>query len=159
MEENSARDQARAQFDSIKEMVDRLHHCLECDGFKCELTVEEIFGGLNVYYQPGDKLGPEDIDEYHDEEQARQNIWEDPLDVSVRSDWHSLGGDSGNAEYKILLCTGGPAVRIIGNLNEHQEPETARLEYQDWGTEWAEYPLDSEQEEILLRYARECYYF
>jgi len=32
---------------------------------------------------------------------------------------------------EILLCTGGPVVRIVGDLSQHHEPDSARLEYQD----------------------------
>ena len=58
----------------------------------------------------------------------------------------------------ILLCTGGPAVRIVGDLNEHGEPDTARIEYQDWFTYWERLPIKREQEDLLLDYAR-CFYF
>ena len=86
----------------------------------------------------------------------------DLLEVSVRSDWHSPGsGANGGlepAEYRILLCTGGPAVQITGDLNQYNEPESATLEYQDWFTAWEKYPLDSEQEETLLEYAQQFYF-
>ena len=36
--------------------------------------------------------------------------------MQVRSDWHDLGEAPDNAEFCILLCTGGPAVRITGSL-------------------------------------------
>jgi hypothetical protein len=38
----------------------------------------------------------------------------------------------------ILLCTGGPAVRIVGEL-DRGTPCRAWLEYQDWGTPWTQY--------------------
>lgn len=75
------------------------------------------------------------------QDDARQVITEDALSVQVRSDWHNPGEDSEASEFMILLCTGGPAVRIIGELSEYKEPESARLEYQDWGTPWTSYPL------------------
>lgn len=92
-------------------------------------------------------------------EQAEQTIQEDPLEVAVRSDWHTPGEKAEKpSQYKILLCTGGPAVRIVGDLSEYGEPESATLEYQDWGTPWMEYRLDREEEETVLAYAR-CFYF
>lgn len=91
-------------------------------------------------------------------EEAEQTIQEDPLSVEVRSDWHAPGGESALGEYQILLCWGGPACRIIGELSEHGEPETARIEHQDWGTPWTEHRLTSEEEETVLKYAR-CFYF
>ena len=63
------------------------------------------------------------------------------IEVSVRGGWHEPGsehkvGEHKASEYRILLCTGGPAVRITGQLSLHCEPDTASLEYQDWFTPW-----------------------
>lgn len=73
-----------------------------------------------------------------DEEDARQRIQEDPLSVEVRSDWASPGEELTAGEFCILLCTGGPAVRIRGEL-DGGTPCRAWLEYQDWGTPWTQY--------------------
>ena len=89
---------------------------------------------------------------------ARQAIHEDALSVEVRSDWHEPGEDSDPSEYTILLCTGGPAVRIIGRLGAYSEPESARLQYQDWFTEWQELILSHDEYADLLTYAQ-CFYF
>src|SRR3989304_3914771 len=107
-----AESQAKAQLESIREMV----AALEAD--------EQIEG-----------------------QDAREAIEEDPLSVEVRSDWHEPGGDSDPGEYCILLCTGGPAVRIIGRLDTHSEPPSARLQYQDWGTPWIELILPHDEYE------------
>ncbi len=61
-------------------------------------------------------------------------------------------------QYEILLCTGGPAVRIIGELDEYLEPETAVLQYQDWGTFWQDYSLSLSQQELLLDFAHHHYF-
>lgn len=105
-------------------------------------------------------------------EQAELAIHEDALSVEVRSGWYTLESDSDRspAEYLILLATGGPAVRIVGELRQG-EPSSARLETQDWGTPWTEYRGvevtrgkrkgeldDCPDEEVLLDYAR-CFYF
>lgn len=79
-------------------------------------------------------------------DQAISNITEDPLEVGIIK------------QYFILLCTGGPAVRIIGDLDEHDQPETANLQYQDWGTPWTDYPLTQQQKETLLEYASHFYF-
>ena len=90
---------------------------------------------------------------------ALQRIQETPLSVEVRSGWHIPGvSDAPAAEFSILLCTGGPAVRIIGTLSEHLEPDSACIQYQDWGTSWTDYPLISEQIAIVLEYAQHFYY-
>lgn len=126
--------QGQAQFDSIKEMVEALN---AVDG-TTESSAQDA------------------------EDKARQRIEEDALSVQVRSGWYSPGtknADTTPAEYEILLCWGGPACRIVGTLNEYCEPETARLEVQDWGTPWAQCrpsvgPDNYDSEPILLAYAQ-----
>ncbi len=126
-EEDRAKDQAKAQLDSIMEMVEELNKAIEADDDDAK-------------------------------EKAEQTIQEDPLSVEVRSNWHAPGAESDNDEYKILLCWGGPAVQIIGDLNDHNEPDTAQIQYQDWFTGWTEYNTTDEEEEALLLYAR-CFYY
>jgi hypothetical protein len=128
-EDDRGKSQAKAQLESIEEMIEVL-------GNSTDETRED----------------------------AERRIQEDPLSVGVRWSWRAPGNlpqDGDNEypeEYQILLCTGGPAVQIVGILNEHCEPETVTLEYQDWFTPWVEYRLDSEDEETLLAYARQFYY-
>lgn len=122
--QDNSLQQAKAQLESIKEMVKAL-----------------------------------DTEDGEVRENAEQAILEDALNVEVRTDWHTPGEkDTKPTEYNILLSWGGPACRIIGDLSEYGEPETARIEHQDWGTHWTEYPIDSEEEETILEYAR-CFYF
>lgn len=92
--------------------------------------------------------------------EARERIHEDALCVEVRSDWHTPGdGAPGKpTHYKILLCTGGPACQITGELSEDCEPETVELKYQDWGTPWTTLPLDGDEEQAVLEYARVFYF-
>lgn len=93
---------------------------------------------------------------------AVEAILDDPLSVQVRSDWYepsdAIKSKTLPAEFNILLCTGGPAVRIIGELSEHAEPESARLEHQDWGTPWTEYKISGDDERTLLTYCRQFYF-
>lgn len=97
-------------------------------------------------------------------EEAHTTITESVLSVEVRSGWYVPGSrhtETGPSpeEYNILLSTGGPALRLIGNLSEHGEPETARLEYQDWGIPWTRYTeFSGEDEAACLTFAR-CFYF
>lgn len=100
-----------------------------------------------------------DAGECKDQDDARQRIEEDPLSIQVRSGWYTPGSLSENLvpeEFEILLSTGGPAVRIIGDLDANGEPERARLQAQDWFTPWTDY-LDVDQE-TLLTYCR-CFLF
>jgi len=125
-DEFHSENQARAQLESIKEMIAALDLAGEDDNAR---------------------------------DDAYQIIQEDPLSVEVRSDWHSPGDrDTETAEYNILLCTGGPACRIVGELDKWAQPETASIEHQDWGTPWTKYPLNREDEAIVVRYAQ-CFYF
>ena len=93
-----------------------------------------------------------------DREEAERRINEDPLEISVRESWHAPGEDTKPAEYLILLCTGGPAVRITGDLNDYGEPETASIEYQDWFTQWERLDMTEEEKETVLKYARHFYF-
>jgi len=96
------------------------------------------------------------------DEDVREEIDEDPLSIEVRCDWHTPGdGDDKPTEYLILRTTGGPALRIIGDLNEYCEPETAKLQWQDWGTPWNtiwKHETVDIDESVLLDYAR-CFYY
>ena len=130
---DNAQEEAQAQLESIKEMVENLR-----------AADDQVRDG-------GDDLT---------REKAELAITESPLEVAVRSDWHEPGISAKEAlaaEYKILLCAGGPAVRIIGTLGKY-EPDSARIEYQDWGTPWTEYRMSHDDEQIVLEYAR-CFYF
>lgn len=93
------------------------------------------------------------------EEEARERIEQDALEVQVRSDWHSPGdSDWSLNQFYILLCTGGPAVRIMGELDEYGQPTRAWVEYQDWGTPWSERVNEIGDMGALVDYAS-CFYF
>jgi hypothetical protein len=88
------------------------------------------------------------------------SIEEDPLSIQVRGDWHAPGDPEGAkpVEYEILLSTGGPATRIIGELDSFGQPTTAILEAQDWFQPWTRTMGIDRDDETLLAYAR-CFYF
>lgn len=90
---------------------------------------------------------------------AEQRIMEDPLSVQVRGDWHSIGDQenlNAPAEFEILLGTGGPATRIMGELDENGQPTRAWIQAQDWFLPWTDYI--GGDSETLLTYCR-CFYF
>jgi hypothetical protein len=91
-----------------------------------------------------------------DRDAALDAIQEDPLSVEVRSGWGSVGDGMQAEEFNILLCTGGPAVRIRGEIGQHSQPTRAWMEYQDWGTGWVQF-YDAEQS-VLLAYCSEFYF-
>ena len=113
----------------------------------------------------------EAADDMDREEAAQQRIHESVLSVEVRSGWYSpqYPEHQKPEEYSILLTTGGPALRLIGDLDEYGQPETARLEWQDWGTPWTEYnpghhedafkPEDYDAYDSTLLAFASCFYF
>ena len=106
----------------------------------------------------------EGLDSDSEDQGLRDRILESPLSVQVRSGWHDAGETSFRpAEYEILLTTGGPALRIVGELSEHAEPTSAVLQWQDWGTPWTDAMPElpgtaSEADAILLSYASHFYF-
>lgn len=93
-----------------------------------------------------------------DAEAVRERIQEGPLSVEVRSGWYEPGDDSTPEEFCILLSTGGPALRLMGDLDEHGQPTRAYLQYQDWGTPWTDYWAGEGSGEVLLTYAQQFYF-
>lgn len=97
--------------------------------------------------------------------EADADIADAALSVDVRSGWYSPGErDPEPVEYQILLTTGGPSLRITGQLGGYGEPGTAHLEYQDWGTPWTRYhpahgePLFDTHSVDILTFAQQFYF-
>lgn len=148
--------EAKAQLAWIVSMVERMKHLLECDGGAvCKLKDSTIMNGLGL---SGNTATDEDREEYHNEEETTAKILDSALSVEVSSGWVEPDVELEPTKYRILLCTGGPAVRIVGEFNHYREPVTAKLEYQDWSTPWTEYPTNRKEDEALLQYAQEFYY-
>jgi hypothetical protein len=135
-QDERAKAQAGAQLASIEELVKCLEHAEECNNTAC---------GADC---------PHDVDE------ARETITDNVLSVDVRTDWHGVGAVEAckPTHYKILLCWGGPAVQIVGTLNEYNQPASARLQYQDWFTEWMDYQMTDEEAQTLLTFAQQFYF-
>lgn len=127
-EKNHALDNATAWMQSISAMVSAMHNAENADD------------------------GDDSIDK------AREAIQESPLSVSVREGWHNPGEESDPEEFCILLSTGGPALRIIGDLGRYNSPESPRLQYQDWGTPWTDFDTTSDQDDDLLEFCQQFYF-
>lgn len=145
--------------ESIAEMVARL--ALDWDRLE-ELRADRDGGAMIAGGSDAEELAELEAiagDCEHADE-ARERILEDALSVSVRSDWEDRHDfrDAMPAEYKIDLSTGGPATRIIGELDRNGEPKSARLQVQDWFTPWTDYTGDACSDDDLLTYAG-CFYF
>ena len=169
-----AEEYGKCAIGNIREMIEAMEHAAECSGTvectdcngtgRTNTAVNDEEEDCKTCKGAGEIDCPEgkDSDEpeaWHDEERARQHIEEDALSVEVRGDWHTPGDDdtSGATEYNILLTTGGPAARIVGQLDRGQ-PSSAVFEYQDWFKPWTEVYTDSADSAILLKYAQ-CFYF
>ena len=88
-------------------------------------------------------------------EAARTAIYDDPLAVDVRSGWVNVwAAEFEPVEYRVLLCTGDPAVQLEGELDDRGQPYDVQLQHQDWFEPWQTVPLTAEDTETLLTYAR-----
>jgi hypothetical protein len=100
-----------------------------------------------------------EVPQFEGVEEALDAIVGSALSVQVRSGWRSVGeGNDDPQEFNILIATGGPAARIVGGLNEHCEPETAKLQYQDWFLPWTDVPADEAEAAIILKFATAFYF-
>ena len=84
-----------------------------------------------------------------------------PLSVQVRSGWHSPGETFETAEFEILLSTGGPACRILGELDRGSVAWQAGcrpvIQHQDWFKPWTESDYDVNTD-ALLWFCEQFYY-
>jgi len=152
-----AADQARAQLETIRVWHQAYQFC-DREGQDFEEQPSDVQSFLN------DEMDWEhDPDHMSTRDAISKMVLEDALEVKVKSDWHSLGEDPELGEYMILLCTGGPAVRIVGDL-EGDQPMTAKLQSQGWFTPWTDYGMEyghsisTEDTEALLWYAEQFYW-
>lgn len=89
------------------------------------------------------------------EDDVQREIDEGPLSIQVRDGWRSPGAPSDGAEeFEILLSTGGPALRIFGELSGGYA-QSAELQAQDWFKPWTAVP--DVDDDVVLRYAQ-CFY-
>lgn len=97
------------------------------------------------------------------EEAIVERAREQALSVEFRSGWYSSPesiADLKPEEFKILLSWGGPACRIIGNLDRYSEPTDIEIQYQDWGTPWTTLEISYNQDDYqALEWFCNCFYF
>jgi hypothetical protein len=174
--ENHAKDQAAAQYESIVAMMSALN----CDFDRLEELQDErdnldhetdvvntasaygleqerrAFAALVAWEEDNAEEFNDlkrDAGDYKNQDEVREALNNDPLSIEYRSGWTSYGDAANPEEFRILLCTGGPAVQIRGELDVHGAPYRAWLEYQDWGTPWTRY-FEADQD-TLLAYCQE----
>jgi hypothetical protein len=157
---------AKNWLESIVEDTKALAEARESDKIECGQCegTGTITGGLSG---DGDDEecpvcdGTGEIDREEDEEAIYERIQQGPLSLEVRSDWHTPGDPDGRkpGEFRLLLSTGGPALQLVGEVDEYGEPYgTPRLQWQDWGTPWTDYRTTEEEDSALEDYAR-CFYY
>lgn len=155
----NAQAQAIAQVESIVALVAALNvdydllEELRSDIEDLESEQEELRGewdGASELDAPAEfleweKLNGESLDEMRaelaeletqagdcaDQDEAQERIQEDPLSVETRSGWVSMGDTMDAEEFRIVLCTGGPHVELVGDLR-NGSPSSVRILYHDW---------------------------
>lgn len=168
---DTARDQAIAQMESVARLV----AALDCDFDRLEALREEredfkrdrmAEAGVNEACAlhewsvefPDEASELEELEEAageaQDEDDARERLYEDPLEVSVRSGWvdYAQGDTMKPEEFRIVLCTGGPHVELQGDLDQYGCPSRVRCLYRDWSECGELFDFDHE---AALRYAQE----
>ena len=150
-EENWVEEIGSSAYASIVNMV----CALECD-FDRMKALQNLGHDRDAVESTELVVLEEEADGCENEEEARNMIHEDPLEIMVRSDWEPTCETLTPTEFCILLTTGGPAVRIRGELNEYREPCRAWLEVQDWFKPWTQFFPASQ--DTLLTYAS-CFYY
>jgi hypothetical protein len=127
-------------------------------------SILELYRAFTALEDGAESVKIEGYD-YTDMDSIRERAEEAALSVQVRSDWHTPGDSDGNSptEFSILLSTGGPALRIIGDMGRHGSPEGEfTIQHQDWGTPWTDYRPDaanSDDWEDALDWFVNCFYF
>ena len=99
----------------------------------------------------------EKINDYDAQDQLRESILNSALSVQFRSGWENFKEDFEPTEFKILLSWGGPALQIIGELDNYG-PVNPKLQFQDWGTPWTDLKITEDQQKALNWFCN-CFYF
>ena len=61
------------------------------------------------------------------------------LELKFGAVWQAGETDRQPSRFWALIGTGGPAMRIVGEINQYGEPEDCRLEVQDWFQPWTDF--------------------
>ena len=84
--------------------------------------------------------GSEHISKSELAEAIEEELREQPLSVMVGTDeWFRVGEQLEPNRFELLMCTGGPAMRVVGSLCRHGMPSDAVVEWQDWFKPWTAY--------------------
>lgn len=161
-DDGSTVDEAKEAVDAATRKAVLLHEQAVIIGqYEIELSVQ-LCDGLVYWVTQSNQFGLSD-DDYaellelesaagncENEDEARERI-------QIRSGWQPIGETLEAEEFTILLCTGGPAVRIVGELDQYKQPCRAWIEYQDCFTPWREL-VDNVSHSDLLTYCQQFYF-
>lgn len=165
---NTAECQARAQIDSIVAMVaalnvnyERLEELRE-SADENRAIVADYVEKMDDWQANADATAAlEELAELEEaagentsEEQARETIDCDALSVEVRSGWVRSKDEFEAEEFRIVLCTGGPHVEIVGDL-DRGTPSRVRVLYRDWGTAGELFDFDHD---AVIEYCQQFYF-
>lgn len=138
--------------------MDKENHAIEnAKGWM--LTIVEFYHGFQALDSREKDVVEIDDELYDSVEKIRERINELPLSVQVRDDWHDVGDKGEVMEFNMLLSTGGPALRIVGNLDQHVCPADPKLQWRDWGTPWTDYYSDLDDSDEALQWFVEQFYY
>lgn len=158
-------EQAQAQLNAIIEMVTAYE--MDWERFEEMKEEREFFKeeGLNAELLAWEEDNLEEWEElsgiagdYEDQDSVREAMLDNALSVETRTGWSTNPYDNEPAEFRILLCCGGPSVEIQGELNEHGEPSYVWIQYQDWGTPMTRLDISPDDWEALLTYCGLFYF-
>jgi len=113
------------------------------------------------YFETGSYIEQSNVTTNEQEEkleEIRESINNSALSVEFRSGWSTNSEKLEVEEFKILLTWGGPALQVIGELDQYKQPENIKLQFQDWGTPWTDFELKENQENALNWFCN-CFYF
>ncbi len=157
-EKNHAIDNAKGWMQTILEDAAALEMDWERFGELKDTDEEDLDDEEKEELAELKKTATIDGEEFENADDVRERIEERPLSIQVRSGWYSPGDDSGSPEeFEILLSTGGPALRIMGDLDEYGQPTRAYMQWQDWGTPWTDY-YESGTSDALLTWVSVFYF-
>ena len=130
---SNSESQALAQVNSITDLFNLSTWSNNIENLGFRYFQKEAFDTLY-----GDKREVKEYLEYEDElstERIDELVHQEPLEIATRSQRANFQDEFESSDFKILLCTGGPAVRIFGSC-EGGYPSDIELQHQDWFTPW-----------------------
>ena len=116
----------------------------------------------SIHEMVGRLVAADEADDQDGKDELQFEITESVLSVQTRNTaWHSVGAvpEVGeDDEFEILLSTGGPALRVFGELDQFNQPMNIELQKQDWGTPWTSMVLTDEDRVAIEKFVGEFYF-